>query len=241
MSHRAAATLALVFVLTLAFTAGSSTAAVTSAQTEIPDSEYQALVALYNATDGPTWGPRFGWMLDASPCSWGGVTCEEGHVTWLMVGIMACPATLPPELGNLSYLKTLDVCFNPELAGTIPPELGNLSALERLGSAIHSLPAPSPPVGNLSSLKSLSLWGNDLTGSIPPELGALTNLKNSVSRLSTRGNDSSRLGNLTNLRVLGIEQSRVSGPIPPELGNLTNLTGLYLSFDALTAPSRRNW
>ena len=238
MSRSTAAILASVFVLTLALTAGSSRAAVSSAQTEIPDSEYQALVALYNATDGPTWGPRHSWMLDDSPCSWGGVTCEEGHVTWLMLGDHGLSGHLPPELENLSYLKTLDVCFNPELVGSIPPELGNLSALESLGICNTLVTGSIPPeLGNLSNLKRLSLWGNDLTGSIPPELGNLANLEElSISGYRLGGTIPPELGDLTNLRVLGIEQSRVSGPIPPELGNLTSLTGLYLSFDALTGP-----
>ena len=43
----------------------------------------------------------------------------------------ALSGSVPPELGNLSSLETLDLASN-DLTGSIPPELGNLPRLEIL-------------------------------------------------------------------------------------------------------------
>ncbi len=43
--------------------------------TEIPQDEYDALVALYNSTDGDNWTNNSGWLTNNTPSSWFGVTC----------------------------------------------------------------------------------------------------------------------------------------------------------------------
>ena len=236
MSRRAAATLALVFVLTLALTAGSSRAAVSSAQTEIPDSEYQALVALYNATDGPTWGPARGWMLDDSPCSWGGVTCEEGHVTGLDVGGFGLSGHLVSELENLTYLAHFYAGFNYDLTGSIPPELGNLDNLQLLVLNNCAFTGQIPAeLASLSNLQYISLLNNSLSGPIPPDFGNLTEMiQFSISGSGITGSIPSELGNWSHLDKLEIVATSITGSIPPELGNLSNVTLFWLSNNNLT-------
>lgn len=51
--------------------------------TEIPTAECQALVDLYNGTNGSSWTNRTGWLVTYTPCSWYGVTCQGGHVLML--------------------------------------------------------------------------------------------------------------------------------------------------------------
>ena len=43
---------------------------------EIPQVECEALVALYNSTDGPNWISNSGWLVTDTPCSWYGVACD---------------------------------------------------------------------------------------------------------------------------------------------------------------------
>ncbi len=108
--------------------------------------------------------------------------------------------TLPPELGGLTELRTLNLSGN-YLTGSIPPELGSLMNLSYLNLAANYLTGSIPPeLGSLMKLQWLNLRGNYLTGSIPPELGSLTEL----SRLF-------------------LDFNYLGGSIPPELGNLTNL------------------
>lgn len=51
-------------------------------QTEIPDHEYTALVALYESTGGDSWTNPWVPPTD-QPCDLYGVTCDEGHVSML--------------------------------------------------------------------------------------------------------------------------------------------------------------
>jgi hypothetical protein len=48
--------------------------------TEIPKKECQALVALYDSTDGDNWLDNTGWKVTNTPCNWFGVTCKKGSV-----------------------------------------------------------------------------------------------------------------------------------------------------------------
>ena len=51
---------------------------------QIPQIERDALVALYNSTDGANWTDNTGWMGAAgTECFWFGVTCTSGVVTQL--------------------------------------------------------------------------------------------------------------------------------------------------------------
>jgi len=49
--------------------------------TEIPLLECEALVALYMDMGGPDRTAGHNWLDTNMPCSWGGVTCEDGHIT----------------------------------------------------------------------------------------------------------------------------------------------------------------
>ena len=42
--------------------------------------EREALIALYNSTDGPNWTNSDGWLLDDMPCGWYGITCSESYI-----------------------------------------------------------------------------------------------------------------------------------------------------------------
>ena len=51
-----------------------------SLQAAIPTSERQALIALFNSTNGPGWVDNSGWNGSAgSECSWVGVQCDENE------------------------------------------------------------------------------------------------------------------------------------------------------------------
>ncbi len=115
----------------------------------------EALVALYNATDGPNWestsldwAPDQGWLNYASLYEgyWPGVGVSDNRVIQLNLDDNGLSGPIPPELGNLVNLQTLDLSDN-QLSGPIPPELGNLV-----------------------NLQTLNLSGNQLSGCIPAEL-----------------------------------------------------------------------
>ena len=130
-----------------------------------------ALVALFNATNGPNWTDKTGW-LTASVDSWFGVTIEGDRVTALNLGDNQLEGSIPPELGNLVRLEFLDLDRNG-LSGAIPPELGNLAQLEFVTLQANQLSGPIPAeLTNLSALESLWLGENQFSGPIPLPVAA---------------------------------------------------------------------
>ena len=141
---------------------------------------------------------------------------------------------IPPELGNLTALASLDLSGNGLAA--IPPELGDLTALVTLDLAGNGLAAIPPELGELAALTSLDLSGNRLAA-IPPELGelaALTSLNLSSNRLVVTP---AELGELSALAVLDLSGNRLV-VVLPELGELAALTALDLSGNELIAIPR---
>ena len=116
-------------VMALASTGHSGLAQFADAQT-INDRD--VLVVLYNATDGPNWVTNTGWLSEQPIGQWHGViTDSDGRVTHLHLESNELSGEIPPELGNLSNLKTLSLRDN-QLSGAIPSELGNLANLQTL-------------------------------------------------------------------------------------------------------------
>ena len=231
-----------------------------TAEIAVENPDRAALVALYNATDGPNWVNSDNWLTDAPLGDWYGVDTDGygrvtrlslydnglsgpvsptlgqlANLTDLELGSDSLTGPIPPELGNLANLTRLTLSNN-SLTGPIPPELGNLANLTRLGLSSNRLTGAIPPeLGNLADLGFLHLSGNDLTGAIPPELGDLANLTwLNLASNNLSGPIPPELGNLVNLGVLNLASTNVSGPIPSELGNLVNLIQLYLPGNSLT-------
>jgi hypothetical protein len=204
------------------------------------ESDRLALVALYNATDGPNWIEQSGWnpasLPGTSPCGWYGVTCDGGRVTGLDLNNCLVNGNIPPEIGNLDQLKTLIVgwislatnargTYYTGPYGPIPTEIGNLTNLEYLDLS-----------GNYAE-RSVATGPMPITGPLPASLGNLTKL--TYLDLSFRGNDlqyqgfidgsiPKELGNLVNLKYLNLSAQKLTGTIPVELGNLVNLEYLGL-------------
>jgi ribosomal protein L35AE/L33A len=98
---------------------------------QIPFVECEALLALYNSTNGEGWTNNKKWAVTDKPCKWYGVRCEAGHVTWLDLANNQLTGSLPTGLDTLSELVVLELQFN-QLSDSIPPDLGNLDNLEHL-------------------------------------------------------------------------------------------------------------
>ena len=60
----------------------------TTAERDAPTSaetDREALVALYNSTDGPNWDDAQNWLSDRPLREWNGVDTEQGRVTLSLV------------------------------------------------------------------------------------------------------------------------------------------------------------
>ena len=142
------------------------------------ETDREALVALYNATDGENWNQSDNWLSDAPLGEWKGVLTDDRRVVVLYLGDNGLTGEIPPELGSLSNLTALYLDTNA-LSGEIPPELGSLSNLTDLSLYHNALSGAIPAeLGSLSNLAELDLRNNALSGAIPAELGSLSNLTN---------------------------------------------------------------
>ncbi len=203
--------------------------------TDVPRIECEALVALYESTNGAGWTNNTNWLLTNTVGNWNGVVVSASHVIEISLAANKLSGTIPSALGQLSNLEKLYL-LNNQLTGTIPSELGQLTDLKYLSLEDNQLSGTIPSeLGQLSNLAGLYLHNNHLTGMIPKELGNLTNLSTLVlSYNQLTGTIPKELGNLANLSNLALSYNQLAGTIPPELGNLTNLLTLHLGSNHLT-------
>ncbi|BAT14519.1 Os11g0569733 [Oryza sativa Japonica Group] len=163
-------------------------------------------------------------------CTWVGVVCgrrrrrHPHRVVKLLLRSSNLSGIISPSLGNLSFLRELDLSDN-YLSGEIPPELSRLSRLQLLELSGNSIQGSIPAaIGACTKLTSLDLSHNQLRGMIPREIGAslkhLSNLYLHTNGLS--GEIPSALGNLTSLQYFDLSCNRLSGAIPSSLGQLSS-------------------
>lgn len=104
---------------------------------DVPQVEYEALMALYHATGGPGWMDSTNWGTDTVG-GWNGVTVEGGHVTRLYLQDNWMAGPIPAELGDLASLQWLNLSDN-RLTGPIPAELGKLADIQWIGLSNNQL------------------------------------------------------------------------------------------------------
>ncbi|KAL2935294.1 hypothetical protein RDABS01_018412 [Bienertia sinuspersici] len=204
----------------------------------------------------PTWVPT------TDCCAkWRGVTCDPatGRVVGIeLVGYFdesgldpwfgQLQGTLSPFLGNLTYLRVLNLKAQaslsgpipPELAGSIPLDIGKLRGLKHIDLSYNHICGIIPySIGNnLSQLQALFLNHNNLSGTIPDSIG------NNLSQLQVffldhnnlRGSIPTSIGNLRALRYLHLDHNQLIGVIPNTIGKISLLQNLYLNYNRLSGP-----
>ena len=139
--------------------------------------------------------------------------------------------SLPPEIGQLTALKSLDLSRN-RLA-ELPPDIARLTNLESLSLTSNRLTALPVGFDQLGNLQLLSLT-NNLLADLPPDIGRLGGLR----LLSLVNNQLTALppeiGQLDGLRALDLRRNQLTS-LPPEIGQLTRLRSLFLTQNQLTS------
>jgi len=141
--------------------------------TQVPTTECDVLVALFNSTNGSGWSHKDGWNVDNSICTWTGITCAGGHVISLILINSNLSGSLP-SFSGLTSLQILDLPTN-NLSGSLPSFSG-LTNLQRLDLFGNHLSGSLPSFNGLTSLQVLDLDDNHLNGSLPSFSG-LTSLQ----------------------------------------------------------------
>ena len=213
------------------------------------EKDREALVALYNATNGENWFRSDYWLSDAPLGEWYGVTTnDDRRVIVLDLNFNGLSGEIPAELGSLSNLIRLSLSENA-LSGEIPAELGGLSYLKwlRLGGNSLSGCVRSSLEDQLnfdaSYLGDLPFCG---TGSAEKDREALVALYNATNGENWFESDNwlsdapigEWYGVTTNddrrVIALVLSTNNLSGEIPAELGSLSNLKELDLSTNNLS-------
>ncbi|MCX7549415.1 immunoglobulin domain-containing protein [Xanthomarina sp. F2636L] len=158
---------------------------------ELLASDRAALVALYNATNGPSWTTNTNWNTAAPVYQWHGVTVSDNRVIEIILSSNNLVGTLPTQIGDLDALEKINLSFN-QLTGNIPVELGNCTGLTEL-----------------------TLWNNNLSGTIPSELGNCTSLIIfSLEDNQLTGNIPTSFSNITTMFSFWVNGNQLSGDVP---------------------------
>ncbi|PRQ18533.1 putative leucine-rich repeat domain, L domain-containing protein [Rosa chinensis] len=141
---------------------------------------------------------------------------------------------IPKFIGSLSQLKELKLA-GANFSGPVPPQLGNLSNLHTLDLSSNDFEGMMIPkfIGSLSQLKELKLADANFGGPVPPQLGNLSNL-HTLDLYRNDGVSSENLewlSHLSSLRYLNMSYLDLSKVVnwPLSLSKLTLLTELQLS------------
>ncbi len=210
------------------------------------ESDSLALIALYNATDGPNW--NIPWDLNTTVHEWYGVNIDpvSCRVTGIDMGRSPelsalgffgnnLTGELPDEIADLTELTVLDLGFNL-LEGEVLPKLTGMTSLEFLSLNNNLFTGTIiPELANLVNLELFTISGNNMEGELPAELGTMPELRTFFSSSNNlTGEIPAEFGNFASLRSLSMWGNNFTGSLPSELGNIETLSNLTLDFNNLS-------
>ena len=169
-----------------------------------------AVVALYNATNGPKWGNNSGWMR-GDPCQdlWHGLYCSDGRIVEINLPNNLLSGRIPLNITLANQLKVLRLYSN-SIGGTLPPGLFKMG-----------------------SLQVLNVYNNNIGGTLPDNISCL-NLTQLILSQNQLGGTLPTVWSTVGLQILVISFNNFQGPLPPAIGKLTELVQLILAYNQLT-------
>ena len=152
----------------------------------IPDSEREALIAIYEATHGGTWVASTNWCatstcpLEAPTFAPPGTECYSGTPTsgWYgvmcdadgthVVGINLSANHLTGSLPSIADFTALQIFMvsNNELSGTLP-DIDALPELHVFAASANHFSGSIPDLAGFSALEAFLVSDNQLTGTLP--------------------------------------------------------------------------
>ncbi|XP_030961906.1 receptor kinase-like protein Xa21 isoform X4 [Quercus lobata] len=232
----------------------------TSFTTPTNETDRLALLKFKESIDNDPYGILSSWNDSFHFCNWHGITCGRHHqrVTTLELQGHNLRGTIPPYIGNLTFLRAINLQDN-SFYGEIPKEVGQLFRLRELSLTNNTLGGEIPTnLSNCSELRLIRVSNNKLIGKIPMELGSLTKLiflriaKNNfigipgfLGNLSSliyfsagyndlKGNIPESVGRLKSLSYFAVGINKLNGMIPTSFGKFQKMQALSLSENKLS-------
>jgi Leucine-rich repeat (LRR) protein len=192
-----------------------------------PKIERDALITLYDSTDGLNWVNQSGWMgAVGSECSWFGIECnaDKDQVVSIHLASNGLQHELPQDIQNLSGLTHLDLRDN-QLTGKIPDIFANVTHLIHLDLSANEFSGDIPDnIGTLKYLEDLLVYDNHLSGAIPITLGGAVSLKRLyLEKNHLTGTFPKELASLSKLEKIRVHSNQLIGNLPDELMQLHSL------------------
>jgi hypothetical protein len=206
------------------------------------------LETLYHAANGTGWLQPWDLTSLEAPCSWKGVTCDNGDVVILNLGSRGLSGSVPKEITNLTNLEKLYLSFN-QLEGTIHSEYRLLSKLTTLDLRQNrftgTLPAEFGTAWSATSFAEFDVSFNCLNGTLPTSYSNWVNLKYyTVSGNLLTGTLPVEYQSFRHLNDLRVADNQLIGTIPAEYGNWTAMETFYVfnnSFNGTIPSSFEKW
>ena len=140
------------------------------------ESERNALIDLYESTNGENWSNQLNWNSEQPVSTWYGVTTHtNGAVKSVSLIANKMRGEIPASIADLTALEEIN-CSTNNLSGTLPDALGKLSNLQTISFAGNNFTGSIPAsYGSIKYLTTLVLDQNRLSGVIPSEVLDCTN------------------------------------------------------------------
>ncbi|KAL8228513.1 hypothetical protein R6Q57_016097 [Mikania cordata] len=148
--------------------------------------------------------------FNGCPSSWNGIMCNGGNVAGVVLDHLSLSADVDLDVfANLTKLVKLSISNN-SISGKFPRKLGEMLEFLDVSDNLFNSSLPSE-IGEVVSLKNLSLAGNNFSGPIPDWVSGLSSIQS-----------------------LDLSRNSFSGPIPSSFTVLNNLVYLNLSVNGFT-------
>ena len=209
----------------------------------VPCPDYDLLMQLFNATNGPSWLRNSGWGTRGPCCdgSWDGVAqCDQSnHVLFLNLNANGMTGSIPESMPSFPQLNTLWMNLN-QISGPFPSLLLSNPLLTNIDLSWNHMEGVIPWQSFSRGMQYFDVSGNQLSGTIPDDLFSqkmplLVSFGLSSTQIS--GPIPSSLPTAPFLEDFTVENTLLSGTIP--IATLTDHSAPYRRLETLYARSNR--
>src|SRR3989338_7785063 len=209
----------------------------------VPCPDYDLLMQLFNATNGPSWLRNSGWGTRGPCCdgSWDGVAqCDQSnHVLFLNLNANGMTGSIPESMPSFPQLNTLWMNLN-QISGPFPSLLLSNPLLTNIDLSWNHMEGVIPWQSFSRGIQYFDVSGNQLSGTIPDDLFSqkmplLVSFGLSSTQIS--GPIPSSLPTAPFLEDFTVENTLLSGTIP--IATLTDHSAPYRRLETLYARSNR--